>query len=102
MQPSIGSRQGCMRSLSNIFAFPKQRDDRRNDELAFLPAALEVVETPPSPTGRAIAVTIIAVFSAALTWACIGSVDIFPLRPGKIISSGRRQIIPPIQPPLLP
>ena len=28
---------------------------RRADELAFLPAALEIVETPPSPTGRAIA-----------------------------------------------
>ena len=28
---------------------------RRADELAFLPAALEVAETPPSPLGRAVA-----------------------------------------------
>ena len=86
-----------MRSLRNVIAFPKQRDDRRNDELAFLPAALEIVETPPSPTGRAIAVTVIAVFSAALTWACIGSVDIVAVAPGKIIPSGRSKIIQPFE-----
>ena len=31
---------------------------RRDEELAFLPAALEIVETPPSPTGRMIAATL--------------------------------------------
>ena len=36
----------------------------RRDELAFLPAALEIVETPPSPLGRAICLTIIAVVCA--------------------------------------
>ena len=30
---------------------------RRGKELAFLPAALEIVETPPSPIGRAIELT---------------------------------------------
>jgi hemolysin D len=97
MHPFIGSRRDYMRSLRNVIAFPKQRDGRRNDELAFLPAALEVVETPPSPTGRAIAVTVIAVFSAALTWACIGSVDIVAVAPGKIIPSGRSKIIQPFE-----
>jgi len=32
--------------------------------IAFLPAALEIVETPPSPTGRAIAATLILLFFA--------------------------------------
>src|SRR5215470_11970748 len=35
------------------------------NELAFLPAALEIVETPPSPIGRAVGATIIAVFCIA-------------------------------------
>ena len=39
---------------------------RRRDELAFLPAALEIVETPPSPVGRAIGLTLILLFCAAL------------------------------------
>src|SRR5262249_41586960 len=97
MQPSIGSRQGCMMSLSNIFAFPKQRDDRRNDELAFLPAALQVIEAPPSPTGRAIAIAIVAVFSAAMIWASVGTVDIVAVAPGKIIPSDRSKIIQPFE-----
>ena len=33
-------------------------------DLAFLPAALEIVETPPSPIGRSIAYTIMALFCA--------------------------------------
>src|SRR2546421_5280873 len=97
MQLSIGSRQGCMRSAKNIVSFPKERVERRQDELAFLPAALEIVETPPSPIGRAIAFTIIAVFGIALTWACIGTVDIVAVAPGKIIPTGRTKTIQPFE-----
>jgi hemolysin D len=97
MQPFIGSRQGCMKSAKNIVAFPKQREERRKDELAFLPAALEIVETPPSPIGRAIAFTISAVFSVAVAWACIGTVDIVAVAPGKIIPSGRTKTIQPFE-----
>jgi hemolysin D len=86
-----------MRSAKNIVAFPNQRVERRQDELAFLPAALEIVETPPSPIGRAIAFTIIAAFSAALAWACIGTVDIVAVAPGKIIPSGRTKTIQPFE-----
>jgi len=53
-----------MKSARNILAFPPRRaglvKPRRREELAFLPAALEIVETPPSPVGRAIGFTIIA------------------------------------------
>jgi hemolysin D len=97
MQPFIGSRQGCMKSAKNIVAFPKQREERRKDELAFLPAALEIVETPPSPIGRAIAFAIIVAFSVALAWACIGTVDIVAVAPGKIIPSGRTKTIQPFE-----
>ena len=43
------------------------KEARDKDELAFLPAALEVVETPPSPIGRSIAWAIVAIFCLALT-----------------------------------
>ena len=49
--------------------------ERRHD-LAFLPAALEIVESPPSPVGRAITATIITIFVLALGWALFGKVDI--------------------------
>src|SRR6202163_591399 len=97
MQRSTGSRQVCMKSAKNIVAFPAERAERRKDELAFLPAALEIVETPPSPVGRAVAFTIIAVFAVALGWACIGTVDIVAVAPGKIIPSGRTKTTQPFE-----
>src|ERR1700738_5253761 len=97
MRPSIDSRRVCMKSARNIPAFPGQRMERRKDELAFLPAALEIIETPASPAGHAVVFTIIAVFCVALAWACIGTVDIVAVAPGKIIPSGRTKTIQPFE-----
>jgi hemolysin D len=98
MPPSIVSRQGSMKSANKIVAFPPERaKSRHREEIAFLPAALEIVETPPSPIGRAIGATIIAVFGFALAWACLGTVDIVAMAPGKIIPSGRTKIIQPFE-----
>src|SRR5215475_12098703 len=70
---------------------------RRGEELAFLPAALEIVETPPSPIGRAIGVTIIALFCAALVWAWWGTIDTVASATGKIVPSGRTKLIQPFE-----
>src|SRR6266702_4314360 len=70
---------------------------RRADELAFLPAALEIVETPPSPIRRAIAATIILLFCAALAWAWWGTIDIVASATGKIVPSGRTKVIQPFE-----
>jgi len=61
--------------MRRIIAF-RRTHERRYEALAFLPAALEIVETPPSPIGRAIGVTIIMLFCAALVWAWWGTIDI--------------------------
>src|ERR1700752_4488076 len=86
-----------MKSAENIVVYPGARERRRRDELAFLPAALEIVETPPSPIGRAIVYTVVAVFAAALAWASIGTVDIVAVAPGKIIPPGRTKTIQPFE-----
>src|SRR5436190_19071528 len=86
-----------MKSSNAVVAFPDAGTRRRDHELAFLPAALEIVETPPSPIGRAIGATIIAFFVLALAWACLGSVDIVATAPGKIIPSGRTKLIQPFE-----
>jgi membrane fusion protein, hemolysin D len=80
-----------------IIPFPRPRDSRQKDELAFLPAALEIVETPASPLGRAVGLIIVVLFSAALAWACIGKVDIIASAHGKIIPSGRTKVIQPFE-----
>ena len=70
---------------------------RRVEELAFLPAALEIVETPPSPIGRTIGATIILLFCAALVWAWWGTIDIVAAATGKIVPSGRTKVIQPFE-----
>jgi len=85
-------------AAQKVVPFPKKEVVRRTEhELAFLPAALEIVETPPSPIGRAIGVTIIALFCLALLWASFGTVDIVATAPGKIIPSGRTKTIQPFE-----
>lgn len=65
----------------------------RRDELEFLPAALEIVETPASPLGRIVAWTLMAFFAIALTWACLGHIDIIATAQGKIVPVGRVKVI---------
>src|SRR6195256_5922683 len=82
-----------MNPEKKIVPFPGGAKPRDRDELAFLPAALEIVETPPSPIGRAIGATIIALFVLALGWASLGHVDIVATATGKIIPTGHSKVI---------
>jgi len=75
----------------------RRPQESRDEELAFLPAALEIVETPPSPTGRRIAAAIILLFCAALVWAWWGTIDIVASATGKIVPSGRTKVIQPFE-----
>ncbi len=76
-----------------VLASPK----RTRGELAFLPAALEITDTPPNPISRVIASTVMTLFSLALLWACLGKVDIVAIAPGRIIPSGRIKVIQPFE-----
>jgi hemolysin D len=69
----------------------------KHAEKEFLPAALEIIETPASPAGRAVAATIILFFTIALLWACLGSVDIIAIAQGRIVPSGRTKSIQPFE-----
>src|SRR5664279_3808928 len=93
----VTSARNVMKSARNVIAFPSKRERRDRDELAFLPAALEIVETPPSPTGRIISLVVCAFFCLALVWAGFGTVDIIASAPGKIIPSGRSKVVQPFE-----
>lgn len=62
---------------------------RTADELSFLPAAIEIVETPASPLGRGTLWLVMALFSSGLLWACLGQVDIHATAQGRIITGGK-------------
>ena len=66
-------------------------------ELEFLPAVLEIQESPPSPVGRTIIFIIIGVFSSALLWSVFGHIDIVAVAQGKIIPSDYSKVIQPLE-----
>lgn len=68
----------------------------RRDEREFLPAALEVVETPASPTGRVLGYLIVLFFVIALGWAFLGQVDVIATAPGRVMPAGDVKVIQPL------
>ena len=91
------SAKAAIATARNVISFPVKRERPEKDELAFLPAALEIVETPPSPIGRSIGATIVALFVVALIWAIFGHVDIVASASGKVVPSGRVKLIQPFE-----
>jgi hemolysin D len=69
---------------------PPQRNE---DEVAFLPAHLELVETPTSPAARWTLWLIMGFFCLALLWAIFGKLDIVAVAPGKTVVSSRTKVI---------
>ncbi len=63
------------------------KTDERETE--FLPAILEVTETPPSPTGRLVMWTILALLVAGILWACVGKINEVAVATGKVIPTGQ-------------
>jgi hemolysin D len=69
---------------------------RRNRE--FLPAALEILETPPSPLPVWTMLTICAVFAAAFAWSFFGRLDVNAVAPAKLEPTGRVKVIQALDP----
>jgi hemolysin D len=78
-----------------VVPFPRPAPRRSNLERTFLPAALEIVESPPSPIGRAIVFVIIAAFCLALGWASWATIDIIATAQGKVVPTGRSKVVQP-------
>ncbi|OYQ41423.1 hemolysin activation protein [Rhodoferax sp. TH121] len=70
---------------------------RMADEVAFLPAALSLQETPVHPAPRRLAWGLMVLFVLALVWSIFGEVDIVATAPGRIIVSDRTKVIQPLE-----
>ena len=65
------------------------------EEADFLPAALEVIERPVSPTARVTAWALLGLFAAALLWLALGQVDVVVSAPGKLVPADDVKLIQP-------
>ena len=70
---------------------------RLTDELAFLPAALSLQDTPAHPAPRRTAIAICALFVIAIAWACFGQIDIVAVASGRIVVSERTKTLQPLE-----
>ena len=70
---------------------------RLADELAFLPAALSLQESPAHPAPRRAAITICALAVIAIVWAMLGEIDIVAVAPGRIVVSERTKTLQPLE-----
>lgn len=65
------------------------------DEAAYLPAALEIVETPVSPTGRVTAWVLMIGLAVAILWLFVGKLDIVSSAPGRLIPAENVKLVQP-------
>ena len=66
-------------------------------ERQFLPAALEVLETPAPALPRAILWTILLGLVCTLAWATIGRIDEIAVAAGKVIAADKTKVIQPAE-----
>ena len=68
-------------------------DNRDSKETEFLPAILEVTETPPSPVGRLVMWTMIVLLLVGCLWSIFSKIDEVAIANGKIIPVGQVKIV---------
>lgn len=79
-------------ALRTRYAGRQRRSDRE-----FLPAALEILDTPPSPVGLALIAAICLFVATALAWSYLSRIDIIAVAQGKIQPTGRVKVIQPLE-----
>jgi len=66
-------------------------------EAAFLPAALELQETPVSPAPRVVAWLLMAFAAITVLWAVFGWIDVVAVAQGRIVPNAGSKLIQPIE-----
>jgi hemolysin D len=95
LEPSLSGRNVVAAPAVGNALVPKKLPvvaDRR-----FLPADLEILETPASPVRLVLILVISALVVGAIAWAYYGRIDIVAVANGKIEPTGRVKVIQPFE-----
>jgi len=84
-------------NLRQVWRPPTKRRPAVRADQEFLAAALEVIETPPSPVRMALILIICGLVVVALAWSWVGRIDIIAVAQGKIQPTGRVKVIQPLE-----
>jgi len=78
---------------------PKARSPFRDShDREFLPASLEILDTPASPRRVAFVWLLCLILISALAWSCIAQLDIYAVGTGRVEPTGRSKVIQPFDP----
>ena len=69
----------------------------RVDEISFLPAALEIIERPVSPTARATSWVLLMGLVLTALWLTFGKVDVVASAPGRLIPADNVKLVQPVE-----
>ncbi len=72
--------------------------DRSHHERAFLPAALELQDSPPHPLARTALWLLMSFLLIVLLWAFFGKIDVVAVAPGKLIVSDNSKVVQSLEP----
>ena len=83
---------------SRLYRWPGLRSgsSRRNAQLEFYPEHLAIQETPPSPAGRWLCITLTGLALFAIIWSMTASLDIVVAAQGRVVPAGQVKVIQPL------
>lgn len=84
-------------ALARLSTSRRRAPKPRREDREFLPADLEILETPPSPVRLALILAIAGFTLAALAWSWFGHVEIIAQAQGKIQPTGRVKVLQPLE-----
>lgn len=93
----MNETQVKIEDVQSITKIDRRRAANDKELYEFLPAAIEVEQTPSSPAGRAIIWAIVILFILAAVWAYFGRIDIVAVAQGKVIPSEHIKHIQPLE-----
>jgi hemolysin D len=73
------------------------RKRRLRSDTEFLPAALEIIETPPSPGLRYLMLILCGLFAIALAWSVLGRLDVVAVASGKVVPIANVKLVQPLE-----
>ena len=95
--PQGGGSAATAAETAGTASVPAPKPAMNEADREFLPAALEILETPPAPLPVAFMLTICAFAALALVWSFIGRLDVHAVAWGKIETNGRSKVIQPLE-----
>jgi hemolysin D len=95
--PAGGASTTAQKPRLKVMTFPAKAARLTSEEREFLPAALEVIETPFSPTLRLSAALLCGIIAGAIAWASLSHIDMVAVADGKVVPRGQVKVVQPLE-----